>query len=129
MEFIGIVKRVLPQTSGVSQRGTEWRKQDAVLEETDVQYPQSIVVTQMNDTIDQQRLIEGRRVKAHLSIRTNEYNGRWFNSVSCWKVDNLDEQPSPVTNSEGQHQQTVPAYQPQQQMFPGKTDMADDLPF
>lgn len=83
----------------------------------------------MGDTIDQQRLVKGRKVTAYLGFRANEYNRRWFNSINCWKVENLDAQLSPETNSEEQQQQAVPACQPQQQLFPEKSGIADDLPF
>lgn len=29
----------------------------------------------------------GDTIKAYLNPRAKEYNGRWYNSVSCWKVD------------------------------------------
>ena len=127
MEFTGIVKQILPIQEGVSKNGNQWRKLEAIIEETGVQYPQSIVVTQLGDTIDQQRLVKGRKVTAYLGFKANEYNGRWFNSVNCWKVDNLDA-PPPVANPQGQ-QQAPRTHQAQQQIFPEKPDMADDLPF
>lgn len=89
MEFKGIVKEVSPIVTGVSKAGKEWRKVEAVIE-TEDHYPQSIVVTQMGDLIEQQRLIKGKRVIAHLGFRANKYNGRFFNSVACWKVDSLE---------------------------------------
>lgn len=129
MDFTGIVKKILPLQEGVSKNGNKWRKQEAVIEETGVQYPQSVVVTQMGDTIDQQRLVEGRRVTVYLSIKTNEYNGRWFNSINCWKIDNLDAPPPSPTQPSKQSQQAATCQPQQQQMFPGNTSIADDLPF
>jgi len=86
MQFKGIVKEVSPVTSGISKTGREWMKLEAVIE-TEEHYPQSICVTQLGDVIDQQRLIVGERVIASLSFRTNNYNGRWYNSITCWKVE------------------------------------------
>lgn len=90
MEFTGIVKKILPLKTGVSKMGNQWRILEAVIEEEGRQYPESIVVTQMNEVIDQQRLIEGRKVKVYISASAQAYEDRFFQRLICWKVENLD---------------------------------------
>ena len=33
---------------------------------------------------------QGESIRAHLNVRVNEYNGRYYNSVSAWKIERLD---------------------------------------
>jgi hypothetical protein len=38
-------------------------------------------------------------VKASLNFRTSEYNGRYFNNISAWRIDSLDgSAPAPKNN-------------------------------
>lgn len=122
MDFTGLIKYVSPVQTGTSKGGTQWRKLEAVLEEVGQQYPQSIVITQMGDVIDQQRLVVGRVAKVYLGARANEHNGRWFNSITCWKVENIGGAPVQPTYQQPTYQQpSVPV-----QSVP---ENKEDLPF
>lgn len=123
MEITGIVKYVSEIKNGISKQGNQYRILEAVIEETDKQFPDSVVVTQMNDTIDQQRLIPGRKVKAYFSPKATEYQGKYYLRASCWKIENLDVQESGQKN-----------FAPDQSLFPPLVDLQgngvnDDLPF
>ena len=115
MDFTGTVKVILPIQSGTGRNGNEWRSQQAVITDGG-QYPKEVVVTQFNDSIDQQRLIVGRQVKVYLNPTVNEWNGKYFQQIGCYKVENLDAAPQP--------QYSQPPPQPVAPQAP-----ADDLPF
>ncbi|WP_418495515.1 DUF3127 domain-containing protein [Coprobacter sp.] len=97
MTFKGIVKHVSAIQKGISKSGNEWQALEAVIEESGVQYPQSVVVKQLNENIERFRLIKGQEVTVHFNSRVNEYNGRFYQTNVCWKVEKQDDKTLPVT--------------------------------
>lgn len=76
---------VLPERSGTSQRGNQWRSITYVLE-TQEQYPKKLAFDVTNDKIDQLNIQFGEILTVQFDINAREYNGRWFNSVNAWNV-------------------------------------------
>lgn len=76
---------VLPERSGTSQRGNQWRSITYVLE-TQEQYPKKLAFDVTNDKIDQLNIQVGEFLTVQFDINAREYNGRWFNSVNAWNV-------------------------------------------
>ena len=85
MEIQGKIIVVLPERSGVSQRGNQWRSISYVLE-TQEQYPKKLAFDVTNDKIDQFNIQFGEILTVQFDINAREYNGRWFNSVNAWNV-------------------------------------------
>ena len=85
MEIQGKIIVVLPERSGVSQRGNQWRSISYVLE-TQEQYPKKLTFDVTNDKIDQLNIQLGEILTVQFDINAREYNGRWFNSVNAWNV-------------------------------------------
>ena len=85
MEIQGKIIVVLPERSGVSQRGNQWRSISYVLE-TQEQYPKKLAFDVTNDKIDQLKIQFGEILTVQFDINAREYNGRWFNSVNAWNV-------------------------------------------
>ena len=85
MEIQGKIIVVLPERSGVSQRGNQWRSISYVLE-TQEQYPKKLAFYVTNDKIDQLNIQLGEILTVQFDINAREYNGRWFNSVNAWNV-------------------------------------------
>ena len=85
MELQGKIIVVLPERSGVSQRGNQWRSISYVLE-TQEQYPKKLAFDVTNDKIDQLNIQLGEILTVQFDINAREYNGRWFNSVNAWNV-------------------------------------------
>jgi hypothetical protein len=94
LSITGHVIQILEEQSGTSQNGP-WRKQDFILE-TEGPYPKTVCVTQWGDDIDAFGLQEGERLKAHIDIKSREYNGRWYTDVKAWKVEREAGAPSPA---------------------------------
>mgnify|MGYP003399518581 FL=1 len=91
MEIQGKIIVVLPERSGVSQRGNQWRSISYVLE-TQEQYPKKLAFDVTNDKIDQLNIQLGEILTVQFDINAREYNGRWFNSVNAWNVIRQTEQ-------------------------------------
>lgn len=85
MELQGKIIVVLPERSGTSQRGNQWRSITYVLE-TQEQYPKKLAFDVTNDKIDQLNIQLGEILTVQFDINAREYNGRWFNSVNAWNV-------------------------------------------
>ena len=117
MEISGKIIAVLPQQSGTGRNGTEWKKQDYVIETHD-QYPKKMCFNLWGDRIDQFTIKMDEEVTVSFDIDCREWNGKWFNDIRAWKID----------RNSGAGINT----QPIQQSAPVEftvTDAKDDLPF
>lgn len=117
MQITGIIKQAMPQTSGTSKRtGNPWVAQQFVIEEQNVQYPQSLLFQVFGqDKLQQFALREGDVVTVSFSMRVREYNGKLYNDTPlAYSVQRVQPQqgfaPMP-------QQQVAPQPQPQQQRF------------
>lgn len=106
MEFTGkIIFKGAPETFG--ENGTQ--KLYVVLEEvTDREYKSSIAIEFYNDKI---ALIDPYSqwavVKAFLNPRAREYNGRWYNGISCRKLE-AQNGTAPAGNSSSANTDDLP---------------------
>ena len=96
MEVSGKIIAVLPVVTGTGAKG-EWKKQTAVLETAD-QYPKKVAFDMFNDKIA--TFTNGEEVTVHINIDAREWQGKWFNSVTAWKVEKggtvSHEEPAPT---------------------------------
>lgn len=130
IQLIGTIVRVLPMQSGTKRDGGEWQKQDYLLSVEGERYDNKVCFQIFGaEKIARMNIQENERVRVHLEIRANEYNGKFYNSIDCWKVDrNSDQQQqqqgNAVVNASPQAAQTQqqppqqPVAQPTQQQFP-----------
>ncbi len=90
MEFKGRIYKVLPIEEDMSKSGNKYRKQQFVFEyfehESD-RYSDKVLLSVMNDRIEQYDLHEGDEVTIGFGHRVNEVNGRWFNNLSVYKFE------------------------------------------
>lgn len=136
MELQGKVIAVLPERSGVSQRG-EWKSQDYVIETHDA-YPRKMVFGVFGaDRISRFNIQIGQEVTVSFDIDAHEYQGRWFNNIRAFDVRQVDPasvgmQPGVVP---GAAFGAAPAAAPTQPAAPAQPaapvteDKVDDLPF
>ena len=134
---------------GVSARtGNPWRKQEFVIEwfvnPNDTQ-SQKIVLSIMNERIEQFNMQVGDKVEARFDLRYREYEGRFYqdvfmpldglkkinkvnHSVSSLQPQQLAQQAAQGANGQqtGNNQAGAPFTPPQQQ---GAAEEHDDLPF
>jgi hypothetical protein len=94
MEIRGIIKKVLPERSGTSNRtGEPWRIASYVLE-TEERYPQRIMFEVSDGTqgrIARLNLQEGKVYKVFLSFDTSEYDGKVYNRISAYEAREIAE--------------------------------------
>lgn len=153
MEIEGIITTVFAKQSGTSKNGKEWTKQDFILE-VEGQYTRHILFTRMGaDKIEKYPTINGQHVKVSFDIDAREYNGKWYNSVTAFKVENLDggntqrvpqnndgNNGAPYQAPNGEYRQNAPKSvpKPDDDLFPTKqsdnqsnqqNNSEDDLPF
>lgn len=136
MELQGKVIAVLPERSGVSQRG-EWKSQDYVIETHDA-YPRKMVFGVFGaDRISRFNIQIGQEVTVSFDIDAHEYQGRWFNNIRAFDVRQVDPaavgmQPGVVPGAAfGAAPAAAPVQPaaPTQPAAPAAEDKVDDLPF
>lgn len=108
MELSGKIITALPERSGTSARGNQWRSITYVLE-TQEQYPKKLAFDVVNDKIDALNIQVGEVLTVQFDINAREYNGKYFNSINAWNV--VRQQPS---------QGGVPPQQPMPQQPQGQ---------
>ncbi len=123
IQLSGTVTHVLPLQSGVSKSsGKEWKKQSYVLLVEEGQYPRSVTF----DIVGEERIKNSaiqlnEQITVHLDINCNEWQGKFYNSINCWKVERGVQQTpmqgTQVTSSQHSGTTTPPS------------DKSDDLPF
>lgn len=136
MELQGKVIAVLPERSGVSQRG-EWKSQDYVIETHDA-YPRKMAFSVLGaDRISRFNIQIGQEVTVSFDIDAHEYQGRWFNNIRAFDVRQVDPasvgmQPGVVPGAAfGAAPAAAPVQPaaPAQPAAPVAEDKVDDLPF
>lgn len=97
MEITGRLIKILPETGGTSAAGREWKKGGFVIE-TDETYPKQIAFTAFGE--DRIQMVNGlvmnNPVTVTFSIRSREYNERWYTDVECIRVVPFTAQAQPV---------------------------------
>lgn len=124
MEIIGKIIYDLPEQTGTSKSGNQWRKKEYVLETEDT-YPRKIHFDFFGERADQYKLTVGQRIKLSFDIESREYNGRWFTSIRGWRAEDADAPaaaPAPAATGAAA---PAPAAAP----VPPVVNATDDLPF
>lgn len=92
MEFKGRIYKILPEQSGTTKEGKEWRRLDFVFEyfekETD-RYSDKVVLSVMNERIEQYDLHEQDEVLIGFGHNVREYQGRWYNELRVYKLEKI----------------------------------------
>ena len=129
MELQGKVIAALPERGGVSQRGTEWKVQEFVIE-THEQYPKKMVFEVFGaDRLARFNIQIGQEVLVAFDIDAREWNGRWFNSIRAYDVRQYD--PSQMPTAVAAPAQPAVAAQPvaAEPVAMAGEDNAEELPF
>lgn len=125
MEIKGKIIAVLPQKSGVSKAGKEWQSQEYVLETSD-QYPRRMCFAVLgSEKMAEFNLHIGEVVTVHFNVDAKQWQDRWFNSITAWKVEKEANTPNYASFPTSQSTQSAqpkeaPAFNEAQK---------DDLPF
>ena len=109
MELFGKIIAALPERSGVSARGNNWRSITYVLE-TQEQYPKHLAFDVTNDKITELNIRVGESLNVQFDINAREYNGKWYNSVSAWNIVRPQQRNNQYMPQQS-YQQPVQGYQ------------------
>lgn len=130
MEIQGTITKVFNPQSGTSNSGKEWKKQDFLLE-TDGQYPKHIFITLLNKAVDNCQVRENLKCTVSIDIDAREYKDRWFNSVTAWRVEPIDNSQQRIPQPQQSHAPIPLHAAPQTPQAPVQQaqNNSDDLPF
>lgn len=87
LEVVGKIKEVLDKKSGESKSGKSWVKQEFLVK-TDEQYNNLYCFEVFGeDKVNSlSNLSVGDTVQVSFNVSTNEYNGRYYTSLSAWRL-------------------------------------------
>ena len=87
LELEGTLRQKLLVQSGASARGP-WMKQEFVLEYPDGNFTaQACFIAFGQDKVAElDKYQVGDRIKVSFNLKGREYNGRWYNDLSIWRI-------------------------------------------
>ncbi len=95
MDVEGVIRTILPVTSGESN-GRAWQRGGFVLEVQNGSYVDSVCFEQWTNNLS---VLDGFNVGDHVvvsfNVRSREYQGRWFTSVSAWRMQRAGQSSEP----------------------------------
>ena len=131
MEITGKIIAALPERSGVSAKGTQWKSQEFVIE-TFESYPKKCVFQVFGeDRLSNFAINLNEVLTVSFNIDAHEYNGRWFNSLTAYNVSRTDASSQAQTFNTGA-MPTAPSNSPSLPTAANSVTMdenEDDLPF
>ena len=109
MEITGKIIAVMPERSGVSAKGTQWKSQEFVIE-TFESYPKKCVF----QVFGEERLSNfainlNEVITVSFNVDAHEYNGRWFNSLRAWRVQRASDAVAADAQANGAAANAIPA--------------------
>lgn len=96
----GEVAQILPIESGTTKNGDAWEKQTIIIKVKNGNYEDNVAVTFFNKVDKLTHVKVGQTVKAMLNLKSREWNGKWFNDINGWDINNYD---GPETEGQGRH--------------------------
>lgn len=138
MEIEGRIIHALQKQEGTSSRtGNHWASQEYVIETHD-QYPRKCCFRVFGeDRINAMNIQVGEELRVSFDVDAREYQGRWYNTLTAWKVDRIDPAAAQAGQQPLQPEPAAP-FAPQQPAAPfgdqpatqvSDNAAADDLPF
>ena len=88
MKLTGKITKAFPEIKGMTKTNNLWRKREFIVtyDESNANYPKSILFSVMNDRIDTLNIQEGGVYELDIDFETREYNGRWWMSATVWRA-------------------------------------------
>ena len=98
MDIRGKIIKKFEMQSGVSKSGSEWFKQEYVLE-TNEQYPKKVFFDFWGEKAKTYQINEGETIILSFDVESREFNGRWYTTVRGWKAEKIENGESKMENS------------------------------
>ena len=129
LELTGKIIQIMPETSGVSKAGKEWKKQEFLIETIET-YPKKVSLSMMGDkTNDLKKFPVGSTITASLNIESREYQGKWYTDVRAWRIVAGEGTPQPGGDPYKQEANSGAQESYSPEPLPTASEAADDLPF
>ena len=107
MELNVKIAKILESQSFVSKKDGLTYVKHHFVGTTGGQYPKSIAFSVMgDDKFKEMGIVVGGEYTVYFDVNAHEWNGKWFNDVSCWRCV-----PVNVANTPTQVQQQAPQVQ------------------
>lgn len=117
--------------SDIQSFASGFTKREFVVTTAHDKYPQDLkfeVVKDKCSLLDSFQV--GQEVQVNFDIRGNEYNGKYFVNLSCWKLQAADGSSSaPARSQGGAASQSATSGEPDISDFRNDDDFDDDVPF
>ena len=127
--FNGIITLAMPEASGTSQSGKQWRRRSYVLryDNSNEQYPKEVLFDVLGDKIDSLNIQQGGEYELEIDFSVREYQGKRYMGANAWKATakNVPTAPAPQSATPTLDSMGVSGYQ--KTSTPPPAD--DDLPF
>ncbi len=129
LELSGKLIKKMSEVTGTGRNGTNWVKQEFVLETQD-QYPKKVCMSVWGDkTQDLAPIQEGEIVKVQFNVESREYNERWYTEIRAYRLDRSGASaPAPTQDNAG-WAPSATAAAPANNFPPLAAESGDDLPF
>jgi len=102
MELTGQIIDLLPVEKGTAKStGNEWQKRTFAIEVKDGDYTNKVAFELFGkDKINAFTNKVGDEVKVSFNIRSNEYNGKYFTSLTSWRIETIKSTPKDNVESD-----------------------------
>jgi hypothetical protein len=127
LEITGKLVQVQPEQTGTGKNGTNWVKQNFVIETAHEQYPKKVCFTMWGEKAQVLKsLSPGTQVNVAFDVESREFNGKWYTDLKAWKID----AGRGTTKPSEYNQEPAEISQPYNDLPPSFDGGAkDDLPF
>jgi hypothetical protein len=86
MELKCKLVQLLPMQTGQGKTGTEWKKQDIIVE-SEGQYPKKVCIAVWGDKINMSHFAIGATINVHFDVESREFNSKWYTDCKAWKIE------------------------------------------
>ena len=128
-KITGVVSKVTVSTGVSKKTGNPYETRQILISEVSGQFPQSVIVEAFGEKFS--AVHEGVIVDCFFNLAANEYNGRYYNRISAWKIVPTEGQIQ--GQIQGRQDPPQPDTQQQESQIPEHGEsleqQGDDLPF
>ena len=117
-KITGVISEVFLKT-GTTKEGKPYEVRQILISEVSGRYPQSVLVDAFGEKFN--KVEKGMNVECYFNLAANEYNGKYYNRISAWRIVPVEGQT--------QVEEARPEPQPQETSEDSLAPQKDDLPF
>ncbi len=100
MELKGRLEQKLEVEKGTSKAGKDWQKQTIIIDNGDQYNPKTAISFFAEEKVKMlEKFNIGQEITVGVNISSREFNGRWYNEISGWKISEATAStPNPTLN-------------------------------